>query len=137
MAIFLPSGWKSLPVASFDKYRTINVDILVSILFIPGNKNPIKVAVIYNHPGNKLDPMIFKDFKCLRHKGKPLKGLIIGDLNSPKEAWGSRTTNASGTHLQQVLEDSDHNILNDPLQPTFSSASTSATNLLDLVMQTA
>jgi DNA-binding MarR family transcriptional regulator len=132
VAILLPKGWKSIRIHDFDKFKKESLDIIVSLLFTPASNTPLKLAVIYNHPNNKIPPEILKEFHALKHNNQTVHGWITGDLNSPNEAWGSRTTNASGLHLQQVIEDMGFHILNNPEQPTYMSTSTGAPNILDL-----
>jgi hypothetical protein len=133
IAIAVPLGWKSLQINHFDHFKSHSLDIMGIIAFPPVG-DPIKLVNVYNHPGNKVSPEVFTKLKNVIYNGKPVQGFLLGDLNSPNVCYGSRTSTPPGLHLQQVLDDQGLLVLNDPTQPTFISASTGLSNLLDMII---
>jgi hypothetical protein len=74
------------------------------LIFPPGSV-PFKILALYNHPGSRVPPQLIKDFFNLCFNGKALPGFVLGDLNSPDSAYGSRTSNASEIHLENIVDD--------------------------------
>jgi hypothetical protein len=69
---------------------------------------------------------------CLN--GKSIPHIIIGDFNSPNEAFGSRITTASGTQPLEIIESHQLILLNWQGDPTYISNHSADVNVLDLAL---
>ena len=102
IAIIVPQNWTC---------HTINVKPAVdhceslTIVVTPKGVNckPFILSTIYNHPGYHLPAQFITDIKNYQFNGKQLPLLIVGDQNSPHQAFGSRTTNEFGCSLYQTI----------------------------------
>jgi hypothetical protein len=129
VAIAVPNSWA---VHNPETYANEVYEALSLIVFPPFYE-PIKVASLYNHPGNMVPDSFFEKFDAMRYNNKKMKGFTISDLNCANEAFGSRTTSVQGKMLLQQIIDLDMVLINDE-SLTYSSNSTGEPNLLDLAL---
>jgi hypothetical protein len=129
VAISIPSGWSALKTGNhlYDSPESL------SLLIFPPRCHPFKISTIYNHPGKFVPKSFLENFRQTTYNSDPVKGLILGDFNSPNELFGSRTTTPQGRHLFNAIIEEDLIILNDD-SPTYYSASTGRENILDLAL---
>ena len=75
------------------------------IILTPAGENAktFKLCTMYNHPGHHISPKFITHLKAYQFNGKSLPMLLVGDLNSPHHAFGSRLTNEFGSSLLQVM----------------------------------
>ena len=130
VGLIVPKTWSCLRINL--KCTGEHIEAIAAII-IPKDQNcqPIKVMVLYNHPGHYIPQQLLSEFKNISFNGKNIPGLITGDFNSPHAVFGSRTTNEFGTRLVQMLVQEDLVFLNDG-SPTYFSNSTGLDNVLDL-----
>lgn len=131
VALLLPQTWTCLK--SRNVLSGSNCESITAIIVPVGNGKPFILSAAYNHPGNYIPQHYFKDLKNLMFNGQSLPTLIVGDLNCPHQAFGSRTTNEFGSRLLQTINNENYILLNDG-QPTYFSNATGLPNLLDLVL---
>ena len=132
VAILIPEKWSSAEV----KLRTNNHGCeTVAAVVLPDTEEaqPFKIMCTYNHPGSYLPIEILTEFKNITFNGTQLPGFLVGDLNCPHAAFGSRTTNEFGNSLLQMLNN-ENLIFFSPQAPTYISNSTGLTNILDIVI---
>jgi hypothetical protein len=129
VAILVPTTWMVHDPQTFD-------DVLIeakAMVIFPPQCDPIKVATIYNHPGQNVPELFFTRFSDLKYNGKALKGIVMSDFNSPHENFGSRYTNSAGRNLMNLIEKFDLILLNDE-SPTYYSFANTKPNILDLAL---
>jgi exonuclease III len=95
VAVAIPPGWKAVRNSDFLQFKTASVDLLCLTVF-PPQSDPMKILVIYNHPGEKIKAEVFIKFKSVKFNNKSIKGFVLSDFNSPNTCFGSRTTSPPG-----------------------------------------
>lgn len=132
VALLIPNQWSCVKVPL--KSLNCGVEALAAVLLPPGkNSLPLKILVVYNHPGNYLPLQLIKEFKNIKFNDQTPPGLLVGDLNSPHTVFGSRTTNEFGNKLLQNLNQEDMIFFNNG-EPTYISNATGLPNVLDLAI---
>ena len=131
VALLLPQSWTCLRARNVTSGS--NCESITAIIIPAGESKPFKLSAGYNHPGNYLPQQFFTNIRNLMFNGQLLPTLIIGDLNCPHQAFGSRTTNEFGSRLLQTVNTENYLLLNDG-QPTYYSNATGLSNLLDFVL---
>ena len=132
VALIVPSTWGCVNVDL--KTSGDNFEALAVVLLPPGsNSRPLKLMVVYNHPGNYLPLELIKEFKAVTYNGILVPGFLVGDLNSPHAAFGSRTSNEFGNKLLQNIVNENLVFFNNG-DPTYISNANGLTNVLDLVI---
>lgn len=131
LAIAVPSNWSFEPAEEF-KSDNQNCKALAGIV-IPSGTSPLKIATCNSHPGTHFPPELFKKFKGIKFNNNNIKGILMGDFNSPHKAFGSRFTNSYGISILQGINDNDLICLNNG-SPTIFSSISGEPNLLDLVL---
>ena len=131
VALIIPKDWSCV---RHELPKGNNYEALAAVLLSPERDHkPIKIAVIYNHPGHYIPDTLFTEFRRVSFNGQDTGGFIVGDLNCPHTAFGSRTSNEFGSRLLQNL--SQQNLVFFPTQsPTYFSNATGLENILDLVI---
>ena len=131
VALMVPNTWTCVRQ---DLAKGNDFEALAVILLSPeANHPPMKIVVIYNHPGHYLPEILLKQFKEITFNGHEIGGFIVGDLNCPHAVFGSRTSNEFGSRLIRNLNQED--FLFFPTQsPTYFSNATGLENVLDLVI---
>ena len=132
VALIIPKGWASIRVP----LTTVGdqFDAIAAILPPPDNNTrPFKLLCIYNRPGNHFPAPILAEFKDLQFNGREIGGILVGDMNCPHAAFGSRTTNEFGTRFLQLLNQEEL-IYFHADSPTYYSNATGLSNTLDLVI---
>ena len=131
VALIIPNNWSCV---RHELSKGNNYEALAAVLLSPERDHkPIKIVVIYNHPGHYLPDCLLTEFQRVSFNGEDTGGFIVGDLNCPHAAFGSRTTNEFGSRLLQSLN--QQNLLFFPTNsPTYFSNSTGLENILDLVI---
>ena len=132
VALIIPKSWSCQQVnltSTGDHYEAI------AVILLPPDQNsrPFKLICIYNHPGHYFPEGIFSDFRNIGLNGKEIGGFVVGDMNCPHAAFGSRTENEFGRKLLQNLNQ-ENLIYHDCQSPTYISNSTGLANVLDLVI---
>ena len=131
VAFIIPQNWSCHRV----NIRPIgdNCESL-TVIITPIGEKPFKLNTMYNHPGHHVSSQFIKDLKNLQFNDKNLPLLILGDLNSPHQSFGSRTTNEYGKSLLQIINDENLILVNDIKEPTYYSNANGLENLIDLVI---
>ena len=131
VALMIPDKWTCVQQ---DLAKGNDFEALAAILLSPeADHQPMKIVVIYNHPGHHLPEILLKQFKEISFNGHETGGFIVGDLNCPHAVFGSRTSNEFGSRLIRNLNQED--LLFFPTQsPTYFSNATGLENVLDLVI---
>ena len=98
VALLIPDTWTCL---SFDLKTTGDHFEALAAIILPAGTNsyPFKILSIYNHQKKHFPPGIIHEFKTLMFNGSPVPGVLVGDLNCPHSAFGSRTSNESYNFL--------------------------------------
>ena len=132
VALLIPDTWTCL---SFEiKTTGDHFEALAAVILPAGADSfPFKILSIYNHRRKHFPPGIINDFKSMMFNGSPVPGILVGDLNCPHSAFGSRTTNEFGSRLLQLLNQENLVVFNDE-SPTYLSNSSGLDNVLDLVI---
>ena len=132
VAIIIPKNWSCTQQNVTTKSDNLEA---ISAILVPPDQNipPLKIMCIYNHPGHYLPHSIISEFKNTTFNGKSVKGFLLGDLNCPHAAFGSRTTNEFGNRLLQQLNQEELIYL-DAQSPTYLSNATGLHNVLDLII---
>ena len=132
VALLIPSTWACISINL--KSCEDDSEALAAVLIPPGlNSRPIKVMIVYNHPGYHLPLGLLKEFKSITYNNSPVLGLMVGDFNSPHTAFGSRNINEFGSRLLQNINNENLVFFNNGEQ-TYLSNSTGMPNVLDLVL---
>ena len=132
VAFIIPKKWSCLKIDL--KTTGLSYEALAVIIIPSGtNPKPFKLLSVYNHPGNHFPHQLLTEYKNITFNGKELPGLLLGDLNCPHTAFGSRTTNEFGSRLLQALNQENLVYFNDGAATYFSN-STGLPNVLDLVI---
>ena len=132
VALLIPKAWSSTEI----KLNSVGDGFeAVAAVILPNEKEakPFVILCLYNHPGFHLPQSILAEFKKISFNGNQLAGLLVGDLNCPHTAFGSRTTNVFGNKLVQMLN-SENLIFHSTQTPTYISNSTGLPNVLDMVI---
>ena len=132
VAFIILQGWacKQIPLTTVGDH----FDAIAAILLPPDNNTqPFKLLCIYNRPGNHFPAPVLAEFKGIRFNGREIGGLLVGDMNCPHEAFGSRTTNEFGTRFLQLINQEEL-IFFHADSPTYYSNATGQSNTLDLVI---
>ena len=132
VALLIPKSWSSVEV----KLKTIGEGFeAVAAIVLPSveEATPFKILCIYNHPGHEIPLSLLTEFKNITFNGSHPAGLLVGDLNCPHAAFGSRTTNACGNKLLQMLNN-ENLIFLTTQEPTYVSNSTGLSNVLDMII---
>ena len=132
VALFIPKSWSSVEI----KLKTVGEGFeAIAAIVLPSveEATPFKILCIYNHPGYELPQSLLTEFKNISFNGSHPAGLLVGDLNCPHAAFGSRTTNACGSKLLQMLNN-ENLIFRTTQTPTYISNSTGLSNVLDMVI---
>ena len=131
VALVVPNGWSCVQktLTKGNGYEAL----AATILSTAANQPPFKIVVIYNHPGHYITDSIVREFKEITFNGEDIGGFIVGDLNCPHAAFGSRTTNEYGNRLLQLIQ--QENLIVFPTHsPTYFSNASGLENVLDLVI---
>ena len=133
VALLVPQDWSCLKVniqPTGDQCESLTVIVTP----IGENAKSFKLNTLYNHPGNHISPTFITNLKNHLSNGKNLPLLIVGDLNCPHQAFGSRTTNEYGNSLLQIINNESLILINDDKEPTYFSNASGLHNILDLVI---
>ena len=95
VAFFVPHNWPSHKV-NIRPAGTQCESLTIIVSPLGENAKPFTLSTVYNHPGNYVAAQFITDLKNTLFNGKRLPLLIVGDLNSPHQSFGSRTTNEYG-----------------------------------------
>ena len=133
VALIVPQNWSC---------HRVNITPLsnqcesLSVIVTPagGSAKPFKLSTLYNHPGNHISAQFISNLKNYLFNGKSLPLLVVGDLNSPHQSFGSRTSNEYGSSLLQIINNENLIVINNNKEPTYYSNATGLDNLLDLVL---
>ena len=132
VAFLIPSRW-SCSIVNI-KVTGDEFEALAAIIIPPGeNSKPFKLLTIYNHPKNHFPAGILTEFKAITFEGHHPPGLLVGDLNCPHSAFGSRTTNCFGSKFLQLLNQENLTFFNDR-SPTYFDSSSGEENVLDIII---
>ena len=132
VALLIPKKWSSIEVKLKTKGQGFEA---VAAVILPNDEgaHPFKIMGVYNHPGFHLPQELLSEFRNITFNNNQLAGFIVGDLNCPHTAFGSRTTNEFGKSLLQMVN-AESLIFYTPQAPTYISSSTGLTNTLDMVI---
>ena len=130
--LIIPNRWSCL---SINLVTTGDHFEAVAAIVLPTGRGckPLKILCIYNHPGHHFPGNIITEFKNMTFNGREIPGFILGDLNCPNVAFGSRVSNEFGNKLLQLLNQ-ENLILFNCKSPTYFSNASGLSNVLDLVI---
>ena len=132
VAILIPNKWSSIEVKLKTKGQGFEA---VAAIILPNEEeaHPFKILCVYNHPGHYLPQELLTEFRNITFNNNQLAGFLVGDLNCPHTAFGSRTSNEFGNSLLQMVN-AENLIFFAPQTPTYISNSSGLTNTLDMVI---